>query len=240
MKITAKTCTMLVTDDLLKSHRLDPVRIITENFEPGKGRIILVCYDAAWVGYWGAMGGSTVEEFFIRCDAEYLAGNMGCASGLRTGDNHRAYLIRVIQAAQEALRSRLPKMTKARAARIERLKHVNQLIKIISSHGRRFFWNEDAQRVAKMEIDAKGKLWWIDDYRGAHVCVEKIGGYEHGWRGFSHGGTLRQLAQMMRDYVKTGGMIEIWNIAPDCWGYKEEAAEATRKQALELECCIPF
>lgn len=240
MKITAKPCTMLVADDLMKTSRLDPVRIITENFEPGKGRIILTCFDAAWVGYWGAMGGDTVEKFFMRCDAGYLAGNMGCASGLRTGDNHRAYLIRVIQAAQDALRTRAPKMTKARAARVERLKDVNLLIKIISSHGRRFFWNEKDQRLARMEMDDRGRLWWIDDYRGARVSIEKIGGYEHRWQGFSHGGTLKSLVQDMRDYVKRDQIISSWKIAPDCWGYSPEAAKATQDAVAAVPCIIPF
>lgn len=242
MKITAKPCTMLVVDDLLQlPHRVDPVRIITENFEPGKGRIILVCYDAAWVGYWGSMGGSTVEEFFMRCDSDYLAGNMMCASGLRSGPEHRSYLNRVIKAAQEALRSRVPKPSKTRIERIERVKHVNQLIKVISDHGRRFFWNQKDQRVARMEIDAKGKLWWIDDYRGSRVCVEKVGGYEHRWQGFSHGGTLMQLAQQMRDYVKTGKRIPLWYICQpridqskcDIWGYGA-SAEACRNEAKSL------
>ena len=240
MKITTKPCTMLVVDDLLHDRRLDPVRIITENFEPGKGRIILVCYDTAWVGYWGAMGGKTVEEFFMSCDAEYLAGNMGCSGHLRSGDRHRAYLVSVIEAAKEALRSRVPKMSKARAARIERIKHVNDLIKVIGSHGRRFFYNTMADRFARMEMDAKGKLWWVDDYQGTRVCIEKMGGYETRWQGFSHGGTLKSLVQDMRDYVKRDEALSLWKIAPECWGYGEEAAKATKKQASDLVCCIPF
>lgn len=104
MKLNTKPCTRLVIDDIMASNHLDPVRVITENIEPGKGRIIIVCYDAAWVGDWGAMSGDTIEQFFMRCSAEYLAGNMGSASGLRAGPKNRAYLVRVITAVQAALR----------------------------------------------------------------------------------------------------------------------------------------
>lgn len=105
MNINTKPATMLVIDGMGEPpHRLDPIRVITENFQPGQGRIIIVCWDAAWVGYWGAMSGKTVENFFIGCDAEYLADNLGCARSLSQSKSNRAYLIRVIQAVQDALR----------------------------------------------------------------------------------------------------------------------------------------
>jgi hypothetical protein len=175
------------------------------------------------------MSGKSVEQFFIDCDAEYLAGNLGCASSLSRSNGNRAYLIRVIRAVQDALRKRQPKRTTASEKRHERLGHANALIKVISQHGRRFFWNEVAQRVARLELDERGKVWWIDDYRATRVCTEKIGGYEHRWQGFSHGGTLKQLVQMMRDYVKTGEKIPAGYVPLDCWGYNDQAAEATRE-----------
>ena len=104
MKLAKKTCQMLVIDDIMGDHKLDPIRVITENFEPGKGRIIIVCYDASWVGYWGAMGGRTVEEFFLSCDAGYLASNLGCSSVLSHSKQNAVYLVRIIVAVQAALR----------------------------------------------------------------------------------------------------------------------------------------
>jgi hypothetical protein len=82
---------------------LDPVRVYIENYEPGKGRITISCYDAAWVGYWGAMSGDTIEEFFKRNSADYLAGNMGSASTLSRSKQSFQYLIRVIEAVKAAL-----------------------------------------------------------------------------------------------------------------------------------------
>lgn len=102
MKITEKPLEMLVIEDL---PNLDPVRVILENFEPGQGRIIIVCYDAAWVGYWGSMSGDTIQDFFVRCDAGYLQSNLSSASSLSRDKRHQAYLVRIIEAVQAALRS---------------------------------------------------------------------------------------------------------------------------------------
>lgn len=90
--------------EITEAPRLDPIRVYIENYEPGKGRITISCYDAAWVGYWGAMSGGTIEAFFCSSHADYLAGGMSCSSTLRSGQRHRAYLVRVIEAVQQALR----------------------------------------------------------------------------------------------------------------------------------------
>jgi len=105
MKITSKPLNMIVIEDIINDHHLDPIRVITENLSPGQGRIIIVCYDASWVGYWGAMGDTTIEEFFVSCDSGYLAKNLGCASSLRKLKSDSAYLIRIIIAVQQALRN---------------------------------------------------------------------------------------------------------------------------------------
>ncbi|WP_097570952.1 hypothetical protein [Escherichia coli] len=55
-------------------ERLDPVRVMIENYEPGKGRITLTCFGKAWTGAWFAMGGDTVQEFIKRVSNEYLIG----------------------------------------------------------------------------------------------------------------------------------------------------------------------
>jgi len=103
VKITVKPVEMLLIEDL---PRLDPVRVVLENFEPGKGRIIIVCFDAAWVGYWGAMGGRSVQDFFVGCDAGYLASNLLSAGSLSRAKRHETYLVRIIATVQEALRER--------------------------------------------------------------------------------------------------------------------------------------
>ncbi|WP_313129473.1 hypothetical protein [Pseudescherichia vulneris] len=56
------------------AERLDPVRVMIENYEPGKGRITITCYGQAWTGAWFAMGGDSVQEFIERVSNEYLIG----------------------------------------------------------------------------------------------------------------------------------------------------------------------
>ncbi|NNS63428.1 hypothetical protein [Escherichia coli] len=55
-------------------ERLDPVRVMIENYEPGKGRITITCFGKAWTGAWFAMGGDTVQEFIKRVSNGYLIG----------------------------------------------------------------------------------------------------------------------------------------------------------------------
>lgn len=56
------------------AERLDPVRVMIENYEPGKGRITVTCYGQAWTGAWFAMGGDSVQEFIKRVSNDYLIG----------------------------------------------------------------------------------------------------------------------------------------------------------------------
>lgn len=107
INIERKPITMLVIDD--KESRVDPIRVICENFEPGRGRIIIVCWDRAWCGYWGAMSGASIEQFFVNAYPGYLAGNLtGGLGGLRLKSREKgddAYLMRIIAVVQNALRT---------------------------------------------------------------------------------------------------------------------------------------
>ena len=127
-------------------------------------------------------------------------------------------------------------------ARLQRLRDANRLIQIIGDHGRRFFWCQG--RYARLELD-RGRVFIVDDYTEARVYTHKTT-FGNRWRGFSHGGTLRQLVELMRDYVIKGKRIPLGYIAPnnyldtttttprDIWGYGPEAAETVRRLAAEL------
>lgn len=128
----------------------------------------------------------------------------------------------------------------SREVKLERLAHANTLVKVISNSGRRFFWNEKDQRLAKLELDDRGRVWWIDDYRGARVFTHQTS-ISSRWMGFSHGGTLRSLVEAMRDYIVHGKQIDGWRIATpqlygngNIWGYSDADAKAVRTQAFEL------
>jgi hypothetical protein len=80
VNITDTTVRQVKLTDIMGSHSLDPIDIVLENFEPGKGRITIRCWGRAWTSYWGAMSGRSIDQFFCSCDEHYLAGCL--ASGL--------------------------------------------------------------------------------------------------------------------------------------------------------------
>lgn len=244
MKIAQTKTTKLVITGTLA---LDPITVFTEDFGPGKGILTLHCYGRAWSSYWGAMSGNTVRHFVARANAGYVVDNLvsGMAHRVQDASNHEdAYLTRIVVAVQAAFRE-LETPAK-RLAKLQRIEHANALIKVISDHGRRFFWNEKDQRIARLELDPRGRVWFHDDYRAARIYTHDTGGR---WRGFSHGGTLRSLVIAMRDYVTKGEQIPRWRIATinlyggdegeNIWGYDKAAAEATRAAAFTLPIIEP-
>lgn len=108
MNITHSTVGMMLITDV---PSLDPIRVVTEDYEPGKGRIIIACYSRAWVGYWGGMGNRTIKQFFASEHHDYLMGNL--TYGIvepRTKEGRTAetrYLQRLIQAVQQAFQSEI-------------------------------------------------------------------------------------------------------------------------------------
>ena len=130
------------------------------------------------------------------------------------------------------------------ALKRQRVEQVNQAIRIIADHGRRFFYSQAVNRYAIMEVDARGKVWIIDDYSGKRVFThETVRGGR--WRGFSHGGTLRSLVEAFRDYICTGNPLNPGYLGPDrfddsnIWGYDEEGMKAVREQAGSLPVFAP-
>ena len=70
------TETVTRTIKLTEVDRLDPITVHLENYEPGKGKIGIECCGKSWSAYWGGMSGDPVEQFFIRCNAHYIIGNL--------------------------------------------------------------------------------------------------------------------------------------------------------------------
>lgn len=126
-------------------------------------------------------------------------------------------------------------------AKQQRLEHANQLINIIAAHGRRFFFDQHSGRTAELFIGKRGRIWLADEYTGKLIYTHKTT-WTNKWRGFSHGGTLRGLVEMMRDYIITGSPIPAWYIGPErrqltdgnIWGYAPDAMQAVRDAAVKL------
>jgi hypothetical protein len=131
---------------------------------------------------------------------------------------------RARQAAQEAKRLRLA--------------HANALIEIIAGHGRRFFYSRTHDRVASMTLDDGGRVYYVDDYSGRRVYTSKPGSWDG--MGFSHGGTLKDLVERLRDYISKGRLLPRWVIGisrpngSNTWGYDNESMAKVRELAYAL------
>lgn len=132
-------------------------------------------------------------------------------------------------------------MSKALAAKKARAAEVNQVIGIIASHGRRFFFSQSNQRYARVEVDGRGKVWFFDDYSGKRIYTHPTT-WGNKWRGFTHGGTLRALVEAFRDYICTGKPLNPFILGPErnnlslgnIWGYEPKQMLAVREQAGAL------
>ena len=58
----------------------------------------IVCYGAAWAGYFGGMGNRTIREFFKEADTSYLVSKLGITPQLKARKTDHAYLGRIIDA----------------------------------------------------------------------------------------------------------------------------------------------
>lgn len=125
-----------------------------------------------------------------------------------------------------------------RSGRKARIRAVNELVKVIGSCGRRFFYSWGKERFAFIEVDSNGRVWWVDEYTGKRIFTA----YSGHWRGFSNGGTLQDLVERFSGFVQTGepvnrdvfGPWPDWICQSDRWGYKGDM-EKVREAALRLK-----
>lgn len=130
----------------------------------------------------------------------------------------------------------------------QRCEQVNAVIQIIGAYGRRFFYNAQFDRYAHCEVDARGRVWFFDDFTNARIYTHR-GGFGNKWRGFSHGGTLRDLVERFRDYITKGtqlpqgilGLDRIRLTDGNVWGYEQQALQRVRTEAgpLPVFCQTP-
>lgn len=121
----------------------------------------------------------------------------------------------------------------------ERAEHANQLLRIVASYGRRFFHDERDGAVTFFQVGSRGEVWLHDKYTKRRVYTQ----YEGRWRGFSEGGTLRDLCRALRDYIRAGKPISPGWFGPwpehvcggDLWGYGEDM-DPLRREVTKLPC----
>lgn len=121
--------------------------------------------------------------------------------------------------------------------RQERADKVNQLVRVIGQHGRKFFFDSRKKSYAQMIVGENGRLWWRDENTGKSIYLH----YKYWGRGFSNGGTLRSLVNDLKQWVMSGqplpervfGPWPKWYSNGDLWGYGSDM-ETVRQLALEL------
>ena len=123
--------------------------------------------------------------------------------------------------------------------RLDRLNTANQVLQIIGSHGNKLFTHQD--RISKLEFDDLGRLWLVDAYSQKRIYIH----YGGKWRGFTGGGTLRNLVAALREYVTRGTLVSPQHFGPwservghkgDLWGYGEDMT-IVRDKIKALNIC---
>lgn len=125
-----------------------------------------------------------------------------------------------------------------KAVQQQRLENVNRFIVEIGQRGRRFFYNQKFDRYAQLKIDDRGRVWFRDDYTDQWIYTHLR---NRNWRGFSHGGTLRSLIELLSDHVKKGRQLNprYFDLRPhSCsghpWGYPHEDYPELAAAAVKL------
>lgn len=117
----------------------------------------------------------------------------------------------------------------------ERLIKANELIKIISEHGRRFFFYKG--KIGFFSLNEKtGKLFWNCEYSGKSIYLS----YKY-WT-FTHGGTLHAFINALKKYIDGKSEFPINHLGPwpkflcdgDLWGYGLEEMAMVREKATIL------
>jgi len=89
--------------------------------------------------------------------------------------------------------------------------------------------------VSHFEI-IRGHVYLRDEYRGKLIYTH----YAGDWRGFTNGGTMRNLIIHLRDYIRTGAPQKMnlgpwpeWICDGDLWGYGDDM-QTVRQAAARL------
>jgi len=99
---------------VITAPRLDPVTVILNDVDPGRGQLILECFGCAWSAWWGAMGdGYDLRRFLLSVSVGYVTnclirGRRQFATNQRALAREEAYLAMIVGALREELREVQP------------------------------------------------------------------------------------------------------------------------------------
>ena len=117
----------------------------------------------------------------------------------------------------------------------ERIKIVNDIIKVIALNGRNFFLNNKDNDMAYF-LEKNGRLYMYNEYNKTEMYLHTKYGYPP--KKWHHGGTLWGLVKDFKDYIQNGGDTNHNNgyggLYCTHWGYDEVSMKAVRDTALKL------
>lgn len=120
-----------------------------------------------------------------------------------------------------------------------RIVEVNEIIRQVSSFGRRFFYCRRFDRIAFFEQTAGGRIRFVDDFTNKRVNPFAEGR----WVQFSHGGTIQALVSALATYVDKGTKVSPRHFGPwspiiggDLWGYGFDEMENLRAAIADSPC----
>lgn len=79
---------------------LDAITVFFQDFEEGRGRVVVECYGLAWAAYFGAMGAYTIRAFVTKAGTDYLVNKLSRPKQTKAEEK---YLRRVVDALKASL-----------------------------------------------------------------------------------------------------------------------------------------
>ena len=122
-------------------------------------------------------------------------------------------------------------------AKLQRIRKVNELIKLIASLDRKFFYSKKAYDGTKDSYSEfsfeKNRVCYLDNYSRKKIKQFPNDKY---WNGFSNGGTLKGLIKDLVRFIRFGKPIytgySCWY-----WGYEEESVKKIEDKMFEIGFC---
>ncbi|QBJ00998.1 uncharacterized protein Rostov7_00017 [Vibrio phage Rostov 7] len=135
----------------------------------------------------------------------------------------------------------MKKKSFTREEKQKRVDECNVIIKLIATHGRKFFnYEARGRRISNLLLGPQDRVYFHDGYTLMLI-------YTHRrwcrWRGFSEGGTMKRWVEAFRDYITFGHKLNINAICQrgmgensgNIWGYSDEEAEKLINQLSKLD-----
>ncbi|EGO5453273.1 hypothetical protein [Listeria monocytogenes] len=116
-----------------------------------------------------------------------------------------------------------------------RLQKANELIVLIATTGRRFFYYGEENRVSHFLFKNNGHIYFKDCYTRKEINTSH---YRYFSPYFTDGGTMQALVQELADYIRndepTSGQRGYGGVYGESWAYPESDMKKIQEKAIEI------